>query len=58
MRKKLPGYSPFRVTQLLLAALLLCALISACGGSPQSQQAANQNKAQLDAAIQQTGIDK
>ncbi len=53
------GFSPLQVTQLLLAALLLAGIISACGGSPQSQQASSQNKAQLDAALQharQSGI--
>ncbi len=42
-----------RVIQLLLAGLLLAAIISACGGSPQSQQGSSQNKTQLDAALQQ-----
>ena len=46
------GFSPLRVTQVLLAALLLAAIICACGGSPQSQQASSQNKAQLDSALQ------
>ncbi len=65
MHKNHPRYSLLRWGRdksgpYMLAVLLLCTLImSACGGSPQSQQAANQNKAQLDAAIQlarRTGI--
>ena len=52
MRENHPGHLPLQVSKLLLVALLLGVIISACGGSPQSQQAANQSKAQLDAAIQ------
>ncbi len=47
-----PGFSWGRAIQVSLVALLLATLISACGGSPQSQQSASQNKAQLDAALQ------
>ena len=46
-----PGFSWGRAIQVLLVALLLAVLISACGGSPQSQQSASQSKTQLDAAL-------
>ena len=48
------GGATQRGAQTFLVALLLSitVLISACGGDPKVQQSANQNKTQLDAAIQ------
>lgn len=54
MRKTRPGHMPQRLAQAMLAMLLLSVTViaSACGGDPQAQQSASQNKAQLDQLIQ------
>ncbi len=45
---------PMRSTQTILAGVLIgmMLLITACGGSPQSQQQASQNRAKLDQTLQ------
>src|SRR5437879_10374376 len=54
MHKTHPVYMPRRMSQALLAVLLLSltVLATACGGDPQAQQQASQNKTQLDTTVQ------
>src|SRR5260221_7392143 len=46
--------NPIHISQSILGGVLIgmMLLVTACGGSPQSQQQANQNKAKLDQTIQ------
>ncbi len=55
MRKTRPVHMPLRLAQamLVMSILGLTVLTTACGGDPQAQQSASQNKAQLDQLIQQ-----
>ena len=54
MRKMRPVHMPQGLAQAMLVMFLLglTVLTSACGGDPQAQQSASQNKAQLDQLIQ------
>src|SRR5207237_7995486 len=54
MHKMHSVHAPQRVAQAMLAVLLLglTVLTTACGGDPQAQQSASQNKAQLDQMLQ------
>ena len=54
MHKMHPVHAPQRVAQAMLVMLLLglTVLTTACGGDPQAQQSASQNKAQLDQMLQ------
>ena len=54
MRKTRPVHMPLRLAQamLVMSILGLTVLTTACGGDPQAQQSASQNKAQLDQLIQ------
>src|SRR5437868_3379184 len=54
MRKTSPVHMPLRLAQamLVMSILGLTVLTTACGGDPQAQQSASQNKVQLDQLIQ------
>src|SRR3989440_12890892 len=54
MLKTRPVHMPLRLAQamLVMSILGLTVLTTACGGDPQAQQSASQNKAQLDQMLQ------